>query len=457
MKKERTNNRFARRLLVALMSLTVILGMMPAMGAYAEDPADGGTASAAENNTRWTQIYLPPAADAGEPYDAGTKPLSDILKEAMNFGIVTETFTLEGGDAETNVAAKVAKCTSQTGNDLTNDAVQTFIFGEVDDVFNIKGEDAIVKCTADDAAKIRALGSTRLTYQNDTKANLDAEVQGMIDNVINRSTAMAQTTPTATVTPNYSSQKYELDISDQPAGTYYVTIPDDMWSGDENGLYTMTTTQSDGTEISQKVNAISKENGKLQIKKNDNQTIIFNVPSSGDLSMEKFYINDQGADALTGSSGYDSAKTLIWNFPNASSLNIKGSVVGAIIAPEAAVNTAATSAGWLVSKSVTVTSGEWHNVNQKIKAPVVSNLSYKLNMSKSMGYPDNVTQNKISKIKGTITFRVYNSDKSQAVTSEKTVEVRGGTVSANVQFDESLPSGTLWLSKAFKPKLDQKL
>lgn len=91
-----------------------------------------------QNNVSYQKNVLPEGSANNADSDdhtsgtPGTDTADTILDSAIRFGIVTGTFTL-AGDAGTNVAAKNAVYKSaQTGNDLTNDVEQEFIFGSVD-------------------------------------------------------------------------------------------------------------------------------------------------------------------------------------------------------------------------------------------------------------------------------------------------------------------------------------
>ena len=279
--------------------------------------------------------YLTGSADSSTDYQS-------VLGEALNFGVVTGNFQ-DGVDAETNVAALKAKCTSQTGNDLTNDVEQTFILAAIDTIFNIKGNGAYVKTTSADSDNVKSVGCKYLIVDtHETKEQLESEVNAMIDYGKTQSSSLAAKTATAKIVYDSVRQKYKLDIRGGDAGTYYVDV--------------------DNTTLNE-----IKESGKLEVYKNDNQTIVFNVAATENLTLQKFLVNNQAPDGLVNSKSDNNTKTIIWNFPNATGIDIEGSVVGVILAPNAEVKVNGTSAGWLISNSVTIGSGEWHNTYQDVK------------------------------------------------------------------------------------------
>ena len=164
----------------------------------------------------------------------------------------------------------------------------------------------------------------------------------MIDYGKTQSSSLAAKTATAKIVYDSVRQKYKLDIRGGDAGTYYVDV--------------------DNTTLNE-----IKESGKLEVYKNDNQTIVFNVAATENLILQKFLVNNQAPDGLVNSKSDNNTKTIIWNFPNATGIDIEGSVVGVILAPNAEVKVNGTSAGWLISNSVTIGSGEWHNTYQDVK------------------------------------------------------------------------------------------
>ena len=310
------------------------------MGSYTLDLPDA--LSGRRNPVSAGYEYTAVASGFGK---AGGDTFQSVLGDAVNYGIVTEYYYQDGGDAETNVAAYKAMCTTQTGNDVTNDIEQTFILAEVENKFLIKGFPAYVKVPADDASKVNAVGAVLTIDSSQTKAELMAEVKAMLDYTKWQSNALMQISANARI-DECKDQKYCVDLSDREAGTYYVTVTDAMYD------------------------KIMGEADKLRIIKSDDQTVVFNVAKSGWLQMQKYSIGKDGS--YIGSDSYMNTKepvpqTIIWNMPNATYVQINGSVTGTILAHKAEVKVDGTSSGWLIAKKVTIGSGEWHNVYQFVK------------------------------------------------------------------------------------------
>ena len=277
---------------------------------------------------------------------AGSDEFTGVLGDAIDYGITTGTFTLEGGDAESNVAARVGTCATQTGNDLSNPTTQTMLIGEIQNKFITKGYSVYFRTSPESADKVVFSGGTNSNHVLDTsssKDQLQAEVQGMLDSVAAKQKELAAHQANAAVTYRQNDQRYVLDIKGRGAGTYYVTM--------DNAAF---------------ANALS-ENGKFKIYKDDDQTIVFNVTATGDLNISQFSVNDRAAGNMVQSDAGDTPQQIIWNFTGASSVKTTGSVTGVFLATGADWYNDSTSSGWLVAKSVFIRSGEWHNVYQHNK------------------------------------------------------------------------------------------
>ena len=272
-----------------------------------------------------------------------TAPYKTILGDAVNYGIVVNTFTLEQGDAETNVAAVVATCTNQTGNDLTNEVVQPFILASVPNKFLIKGMDAYVKTTSADAHKIVALEDVELTLDtSSSKEELAAQVESMLAHVRNQSAELTRKEFGIPAELEQAHGKYALDVRNKGDGTFVVNV--DLTTYD----------------------VISSQASALQVYMDEGQTVVFNVEGSPS-AMQKFDLNGTGADSYLGSNAGNAPQSVVWNFPQATSLTIQGSITGVVLAPRASVTVNATSSGWLVANEVIIGSGEWHNVYQEVE------------------------------------------------------------------------------------------
>lgn len=281
----------------------------------------------------------------------GGDTFASVLGDAVNYGVVTEYFYLNTGDAQTNVAAYKGRCETQTGNDMTNDVEQTFILAEIDNVFKIKGYKAYVMVPLEEAGKVEENGinnGEHITVDtSQSKAQLLAEVKAMLD--FTRAQSLHLMSKDDNCEIEVRNGKYVVDLSSRASGTYYVNVSDDMYA------------------------SIMGEAEALKIIKSNDQTIVFNIAKSGSLDMMKFSIATDNTDGTRkGSDEYlvtteSVPQTIIWNMPNAENINIKGSITGTVLAHNAEVFVDATSSGWLVAKKVRIGSGEWHNVYQHVE------------------------------------------------------------------------------------------
>jgi len=262
-----------------------------------------------------------------------------ILGDALKYGIVANTFDLSAGDAQTNVAAKTATCLTQTGNDLTKADSQEFLIGKVNQEFKVKGKqtgsDTTVVCPESEESKFVAGGNVHFKFVNRSESEIDAEIDEMINNAAAKAKEMSDKTPNATIEYG-SDQKYHLDLTGSPAGTYYADLPADAMSQSE----------------------------KMFVKKNSDQVLVLTNRTSGTFSMNKFNLNGKGTDQMLQPSGYEESTGIFYSLPNANIVDISGSITGTILAPKATVNVYSTSSGHMVADKVMIYSGEWHNIDQ---------------------------------------------------------------------------------------------
>ncbi len=279
-----------------------------------------------------------------QSHEAGTDTFESVLGDAVNFGIVADTLVI--GESETNFAVKNAYTYLQSGNDLTNPNEQTYIAGTLTGTLKIKGEDAYFITPSAYASQVsHTSGAEHLkldtAYSSD---ELNSIVEDMMVYARAASADLASKSDTATLYYYEAGQKYFIDTTKYGAGTYYVTLD-----------------ASDMSNIAQA--------DKLQIYKNSDQVIVFNVTASSTINLYKYSVSTDlgsliGSDTLASSSAYDSiTQTIIWNFINATEVNSSGSVAGVFIAGQSNASwiNYSTSSGWIVFPYVKIASGEWHN------------------------------------------------------------------------------------------------
>ena len=102
--------------------------------------------------------------------------------------------------------------------------------------------------------------------------------------------------------------------------------------------------------------------------------IVFNLTGET-VDLRQFQITnvDTGLSMNSGNSNdavYPFASTLIFNMPNADTVNVQSAIFGVLIAPNATVSISSTSSGWIVADTVTNPGGEWHFVYQDLTKPL---------------------------------------------------------------------------------------
>ena len=311
----------------------------------------------------------------------------NFLGDAVNYGVTADTFTLTGGkDAETNVAAKTAQCETQTGNDKTSEQTkQEFIIGHVDQNFKIKGNsNTTVYCPESESSSLTHLDTVQITTYNTSSDTINNAINGLKQIVKVQSDACLQNAAQsgrlkATISYQSKDQKYHLDLPEGQQGTYYVTLDSSIFSNNPDGQNTV---------------GKFRQAESLYITAGEGQSIVFNVTDDfiktedtykepwdtnakalpeGTLELTKFNWNGKGSDSadFLGDKNNNLVKDItpathiIWNLANANlkHVNIVGSIAGVIYAPNAEVKVTSTSAGWIVANTVTIDSGEWHNVS----------------------------------------------------------------------------------------------
>lgn len=102
------------------------------------------------------------------------------------------------------------------------------------------------------------------------------------------------------------------------------------------------------------------QNGALQIKLRESQTIILNCLEKDAITIPRYTV-------VSDKTNENTAHTVIWNLPNVTNLHIASDdMCATIIAPNAYVNIDVTGAGWLVCDTIVSNRGEWHMISQKV-------------------------------------------------------------------------------------------
>ena len=280
----------------------------------------------------------------------------DVLGNAINYGITANEVHKEAHMDTTFAASHV---TSNGGNittgAYTGSQGSPLLIGSITGSLRIDGRACTVYTTTEAAKSIELQDGSSFQYR--TEQEITGQIESMLAHAQQVSQIMA-------AQRTYSVMKYgtywdgqqnvegwyidqndaNLNISDLPAGTYYI----------------------DGDTY------LNKNN--VNIRKNSNQTIVFNLTGKT-VDLRQFQITnvDTGSSMNSGNSNdavYPFASTLIFNMPNADKVNVQSGIFGVLIAPQATVTIRSTSSGWIVADTVTNPGGEWHFVYQDLTEPL---------------------------------------------------------------------------------------
>ncbi len=276
----------------------------------------------------------------------GTHDYEHVLGDAINFGIVANNLHI--GESQSNFAAANLYGLLQSGNNLTNPVEQTFMAGTVTGEFRVKNNAAYFIVPKEHAGQISHDNKYAIKYDLAyTSDELSTAVGKMLEYGRKASADLAKYDSNIKLEKDGDRDKY--DLRNLPAGTYYINLSN--------------------------VNKFFAKQ-EPRIYKRSDQNIVFNVTDpSSEIKLYKFFVStDNGplidSAELENDGKYDSInRTIIWNFINADTVHSSGSVVGVFIAGKsnATFYNDSTSAGWLLFPNVFITSGEWHNTNQKMK------------------------------------------------------------------------------------------
>lgn len=274
---------------------------------------------------------------------------TDILGNAVYFGVVADTLIL-GAHMDSNFAVNTLNMV-KGGRNVTVGAYTgvdqnggVFVIASMTNNNTLTVDGTITDVWTTDAVKdyinLQVSGSGSVLIYS--QSVLNAYVNAMLSHV-------ASMSYTLNVGSEYEVTSTTIDISNGDDGTYY-------FDGDSFSNYNDVT-----------------------IKKKSTQTIVFNY-SSDSVTLKRFSVthtdtNKTISSASSTNSADEFARTIVFNMPYATTLNIASAILGVVIAPYASVESIdGTSSGWLVAKSV-YNNSEWHNVwsdmpeSTKIPAP----------------------------------------------------------------------------------------
>jgi len=271
---------------------------------------------------------------------------TDILGQAVNYGFVASTYQ-SGSHVDSNFATKTLTGSAQitAGKYTGNGNPGNFIIGD----YNDKGfwvdasKTFIIYVDKDDKDNFGSnMNSRPVIYNTDfTTEQLQSQVASLITGTKSSTLYSETNNNTGWLDKIYGSdQKYHLDLTQYPGGTYYFMFGENEFS-----------------KISQA--------DKLRVYINSDQNVVFNVPDTS-VNVEKFLLSIDGIDKYSDASDSSTdpyCRKVVFNMPNATKVNLSG-VFGIYLAPKADVNIGTTSTGWLVCGGKFTNNGEWHGTWQ---------------------------------------------------------------------------------------------
>jgi len=163
-------------------------------------------------------------------------------------------------------------------------------------------------------------------------ADMIAAVKAYADSVV------AYNSVTLPAVNGSTMNNYVVDVTSLEAGNVYVNLD-----------------QIDFTGIA---------DGGMKLQMRDDQTVVFNSTASS------FRIPRYSVTVVGSLSNTELAENVIWNIPNATSLNVNSDGMRAtVIAPLADTFISTTAEGNLVCNKVTGNNGEWHFISKRVPVP----------------------------------------------------------------------------------------
>lgn len=280
----------------------------------------------------------------------------DVLGSAINYGI-TANEVHKVAHMDTTFAA--SHVTSDGGNitvgAYTGSQGSPLLIGSITGSLSIDGQTNTVYTTEEAAKSITLQGGSNFQYR--TEKEITDQIAAMLSHAKQVSHIMA-------AQRTYSVMKY---------GTYWDGQQNvEGWYVDQNEKEIDLSNLHDGTYYIDGDTFLDKND--VKIRKNPGQTVVFNLKSEA-VNLKRFEVVDSQTGQSMNSANsngdiYPYASTVIFNMPNAKTVNIESGIFGVLIAPNATVSIGSTSSGWIVADTVTNPGGEWHFVYQDLTKPL---------------------------------------------------------------------------------------
>ena len=263
----------------------------------------------------------------------------DVLGSAINYGI-TANEVHKVAHMDTTFAA--SHVTSDGGNitvgAYTGSQGSPLLIGSITGSLSIDGQTNTVYTTEEAAKSITLQGGSNFQYR--TEKEITDQIAAMLSHAKQVSHIMAEQR-------TYSVMKFGGYWN----GTEYI----EGWYVDQNEKEIDLSALPDGTYYIDGDTFLDKND--IKIKKNPGQTVVFNLESTA-VNLKRFEVVDAQTGQSVSSANsngdvYPYASTVIFNMPNAETVNIESGIFGVLIAPNATVNIGSTSSGWIVADTVT--------------------------------------------------------------------------------------------------------
>lgn len=312
----------------------------------AGDEVSGGDEESLETESLEAESQAAGYTDITFGGNVGDETYDSILGDAKYFNVVANRWLQS--EAQTNAAVGTIEPSDQVGDNLSGLGRQIWVVGAIEgnnplkikeyetDLYLGKGHETKVE-----NLKEHGFAGTKVNLYSHSVASIQAWVRGVIEGVAARSQALATKSSLAAgmslPTPNTNSQpanqtttNYELDFCDKSDGTYYVDVTSIYDHLDQGGL---------------------------NILKKESQTVVLNYTGTS-LQFKRYRINGKQSTET-----FADASTVIWNMPNAMSVDWAANATGTFLAPKAEVTMSnGPGAGWIVANTFNNMGGqEWHS------------------------------------------------------------------------------------------------
>ncbi len=298
----------------------------------------------------------------------------DMMGEAAAFGVIADTYHSHA-DTQTNFAVKKfigrgAGDSGATGADMANNPGTSYA-GVIENILQVKNNLGPSNIFYGDSFTQKSNGNQQLYYkpsgelfiQDDSGkaqvATLPVElINGKVDSLIaGIGVASGELITLPGAAEGLSSAPYYLDTTKLPSGTIHIDL--DTSTGKGMSLYDIWSTSQN-----------------VYINKNADQTIVFHS-GRPTIVLSEFNVCNDGSGhyqntaspATAGETNIllgDIAETIVFDFPNTTSLEFASAVAGMFYAPRAHVSWHTACCGWLICDYADGVDGEWHFIYQNV-------------------------------------------------------------------------------------------